>query len=94
MRLKIILLQVANLPVLLELTTPFIKVGGTAIAYKGRAEEELAQARSAAFLLHVKLESVPLVSSIGERALVLAKKTAPTPKIYPRRPGTPAKKPL
>lgn len=85
---------VANLPVLLELTTPFIKVGGTAIAYKGRAEEELAQARSAAFLLHVKLESVPLVSSIGERALVLAKKTAPTPKIYPRRPGTPAKKPL
>ena len=85
---------VANLPVLLELTTPFIKVGGTAIAYKGRVEEELAQARSAAFLLHVKLESVPLVSSIGERALVLAKKTAPTPKIYPRRPGTPAKKPL
>ena len=85
---------VANLPVLLELTSPLIKVGGTAIAYKGRAEEELAQARSAAFLLHVKLESIPLVSSIGERALVLAKKMAPTPKIYPRRPGTPAKKPL
>lgn len=70
------------------------ELGLSAAIVHGRAEEELAQARSAAFLLHVKLESVPLVSSIGERALVLAKKTAPTPKIYPRRPGTPAKKPL
>ncbi len=85
---------VANLPVLLELTTPFVKVGGTAIAYKGKAEEEVAAAKSAAFLLHVKLETAPLPSEIGERCLVLAKKTAPTPKTYPRRPGTPAKKPL
>lgn len=85
---------VANLPVLLELTTPFVKVGGTAIAYKGKAEEEIAAAKSAAFLLHVKLSSVDLPSSIGERCLVLATKTAPTPKPYPRKPGTPSKKPL
>ena len=30
---------VANLPVLLELTTPFVRVGGTAIAYKGDGAE-------------------------------------------------------
>ncbi|MBQ3487323.1 MAG: 16S rRNA (guanine(527)-N(7))-methyltransferase RsmG, partial [Clostridia bacterium] len=35
---------VANLPVLLELTTPFVKVGGSAIAYKGDAAEELQNA--------------------------------------------------
>ena len=85
---------VANLPVLLELTTPFVKVGGTAIAYKGKAEEEVAAAKSAAFLLHVKLSSAPLPSEVGERCLVFATKTAPTPKTYPRRPGTPSKKPL
>ena len=32
---------VANLPVLLELTTSFVRVGGTAIAYKGDADQEL-----------------------------------------------------
>lgn len=85
---------VANLPVLLELTTPFVKVGGTAIAYKGRAEEELASAKSAAYLLHVKLSTVDISSEIGERCLILGEKIAPTPKTYPRRPGTPGKKPL
>ena len=47
---------VANLPVLLELTTPFVKVGGSAIAYKGDGAEELKNAKSAAFLLHVQLQ--------------------------------------
>ena len=85
---------VANLPVLLELTTPFVKVGGTAIAYKGDAGEELESAKSAAFLLHVKLRSVDLESSLGKRCLIFADKTAPTPKQYPRKAGTPSKKPL
>lgn len=85
---------VANLPVLLELTTPFVKVGGTAIAYKGKAEEELNNAKSAAFLLHVKLSTVDISSEVGERCLILATKIAPTPKTYPRKPGTPSKKPL
>lgn len=85
---------VASLPVLLELTTPFIKVGGTAIAYKGDATEEMKAAKSAAFLLHVKLTQEPLSSQVGKRCLVLAQKTAPTPAAYPRKPGTPNKKPL
>ena len=85
---------VANLPVLLELTTPFVKVGGSAIAYKGDAAEELQNAKSAAFLLHVKLRSEELISDLGKRCLIFADKTAPTPKQYPRKAGTPNKKPL
>lgn len=85
---------VASLPVLLELTTPFVKVGGSAIAYKGDGAEELQNAKSAAFLLHVQLRQVDLVSDLGKRCLIFADKTAPTPKAYPRKAGTPNKKPL
>ena len=85
---------VANLPVLLELTTPFVRVGGTAIAYKGDAAEELESAKTAAFLLHVKLRGVDLDSNLGKRCLIFADKIAPTPRSYPRKAGTPSKKPL
>ncbi len=85
---------VANLPVLLELTTPFVRVGGTAIAYKGDGAEELKNAKAAAFLLHVKLRMEELDSPLGKRCLVFAEKTEPTPKAYPRKAGTPNKKPL
>ena len=85
---------VANLPVLLELTTPFVRVGGTAIAYKGDADQELESAKTAAFLLHVKLRSVGLDSNLGKRCLIFADKIAPTPRSYPRKAGTPSKKPL
>ena len=85
---------VANLPVLLELTTPFVRVGGTAIAYKGDADQELESAKTAAFLLHVKLRSVDLASPLGRRCLIFAYKIAPTPRSYPRKAGTPSKKPL
>ena len=85
---------VANLPVLLELTTPFVRVGGTAIAYKGDADQELESAKTAAFLLHVKLRSVDLASPLGKRCLIFADKIAPTPRSYPRKAGTPSKKPL
>ena len=85
---------VASLPVLLELTTPFVKVAGSAIAYKGDGAEELQNAKSAAFLLHVQLRQMDLVSDLGKRCLIFADKTAPTPKAYPRKAGTPNKKPL
>ena len=85
---------VASLPVLLELTTPFVKVGGTAIAYKGDGAEEMKNAKGAAFLLHVQFRQVNLESSLGRRCLIFADKTAPTPKAYPRKAGTPNKKPL
>ena len=85
---------VASLPVLLELTTPFLKVGGAAIAYKGDGAEEMKNARSAAFLLHVALRQVDLASDLGKRCLIFADKKAPTPRAYPRKAGTPNKKPL
>lgn len=85
---------VASLPVLLELTTPFVKVGGAAIAYKGDAAEELKAAKAAAFLLHVQLRQEDLASPLGRRCLIFAEKTAPTPRAYPRKAGTPNKKPL
>ena len=85
---------VASLPVLLELTTPFVKVGGSAIAYKGDAAEEVKSAKGAAFLLHVDLRQVDLDSTLGKRCLIFAHKNAPTPKAYPRKAGTPNKKPL
>ena len=85
---------VANLPVLLELTVPFLKVGGSSICYKGDAAEELAAAKSACHLLHASVAVETVQSDYGARSLVIAKKTAPTPKTYPRKAGTPTKKPL
>lgn len=86
---------VAALPVLLELTVPLLKVGGTSIAYKGAAAaDEAAQANNAAKLLHAELRVEAVAADYGERALILAKKAAPTSAKYPRRAGDPAKKPL
>ncbi len=85
---------VASLPVLLELTVPLVKVGGKSIAYKGAAEGELEAARGALHLLHAHAEIVPVSACYGERTLIVSVKDAPTPKAYPRRAGTPEKKPL
>ena len=85
---------VSALPILLELTTPFLKVGGTAIAYKGNSTQEMEDARRAAGLLQVTLSAKETAADWGIRTLVLAKKAAPTPKAYPRKAGTPAKSPL
>ena len=86
---------VAPLPVLLELTAPFLKVGGVSICYKGKnAAEEIDAAKNAAKLLNYTLSVVSFPMSYGDRALILAKKTAPTGKAYPRKAGEAARKPL
>lgn len=85
---------VAPLPVLLELTIPFVKVGGTSIAYKGEAEAELQSARAAMHLLHVTPTVVPVAASYGARCLLLCRKDEKTPAAYPRKAGTPSKQPL
>ena len=78
---------VARLNILLELTAPFVKVGGAVLAMKGAAaEEELAEAASAMKKLGLKLEKVlefP-IEDTHHRVLIL-RKIAPTPKQYPRR---------
>ncbi len=85
---------VAPLPTLLELTVPLVKVGGSAIAYKGNAGEELASSENAARVLRVKMATRDVPAAWGARTLVIATKLGETAAAYPRRAGLPAKKPL
>ncbi len=78
---------VARLPILLELTAPFVKVGGYVLAMKGAAAmEELEEAHRAIKTLGLKLEDVREfpVDGTAHRVIVL-KKVAATPAKYPRR---------
>ena len=78
---------VARLNILLELTAPYVKVGGYVLAMKGTAaREELSEAKSAIAKLGLKLEKVVEfpVDDTAHTVIVL-KKIAPTPKAYPRR---------
>ena len=78
---------VARLNILLELTAPYVKVGGYVLAMKGMAaKEELAEAKTAISKLGLKLEKVAEfpVDDTAHTVIVL-KKVAPTPKAYPRR---------
>ena len=88
----------APLPVLLELTLPFCRVGGRLIAQKkGDITAETDHARYAIKQLGGKLKEIKKIS-LDEfpdgRQLVIIDKVSPTPEAYPRRPGTPAKRPL
>ncbi len=85
---------VSALSVLAELTVPLVKVGGISIAYKGEVNEELGSAENALGLLHAKAKKIDVPSDYGVRSLIILEKTAPTAKTYPRKAGTPAKKPL
>ncbi|MGM9603241.1 MAG: 16S rRNA (guanine(527)-N(7))-methyltransferase RsmG [Faecousia sp.] len=78
---------VARLNILLELTAPYVKVGGMVLAMKGSAAaEELAEAKNAISKLGLKLEKQMQFSMDGAAHTVIAlRKIAPTPKQYPRR---------
>jgi len=78
---------VARLNILLELTAPYVKVGGAVLAMKGAmAKEELAEAESAIKKLGLKLDQVKEFPIDGtSHAVIVLRKVAPTPKQYPRR---------
>ena len=78
---------VARLNILLELTAPYVKVGGRVIAMKGAAaREELAECTNAIRKLGLKLEQVKEFPADGtSHALIVLRKGAPTPGQYPRR---------
>ena len=78
---------VARLNILLELTAPYVKVGGYVLAMKGSAaKEELEEAASAIRKLGLKLERVEQFTVDGaSHPVIVLKKIAPTPKQYPRR---------
>lgn len=78
---------VARLNVLLELTAPYVKVGGRVIAMKGMAaREELEECGNAIKKLGLKLEDVREFPVDGtNHALIVLRKVAHTPTAYPRR---------
>lgn len=89
---------VARLNVTLELGLPFLKEGGVLLLWKGgEVEGEVKEAKFALEILGGQLEKIypyKLPYFEIERNLLLVRKIAPTPPIYPRRPGIPAKRPL
>ena len=78
---------VARLNILLELTAPYVKVGGKVLAMKGTAaHEELAEAKNAISKLGLQVEQVVEFPVDGTaHTVIVLKKVSPTPKQYPRR---------
>ena len=89
---------VARLPVLLEYTLPFVRVGGSLLALKGRAyAEEQEEGRGAAQRLGggtICARPVHLPGLDDVRAILSVVKERPTPAAYPRRAGLPERAPL
>lgn len=89
---------VARMSVLTELCLPLVKVGGTFIAMKGSSgQEELQTGKKAITLLGGAVKekySFLLPMEESERNIFLITKEKPTPKKYPRKPGTPNRSPL
>ena len=80
---------VARMPVLLEYTLPFVRVGGSVLALKGRAyAEEAEEGKHAAQILGggaIAARPVQLPGLDDVRAILSVVKERPTPKTYPRR---------
>ena len=78
---------VARLNILLELTAPYVKVGGYVLAMKGSAaREELAEAKNAIGKLGLKLEKVvDFQVEDATHSVIVLRKIKNTPVQYPRR---------
>ena len=78
---------VARLNILLELLAPYVKVGGAVVALKGSAaKEELGECGDAMKKLGLRQEAFLEFPVDGaSHALIVLRKVAPTPKMYPRR---------
>lgn len=89
---------VANMSVLSEYLLPLARVNGKCICMKGSdIEEELENSKYAINLLGGKIEQVDKFELSNERIgrnIIIVKKLKNTPNSYPRKAGTPAKKPL
>ena len=89
---------VANLSTLSEYCLPLVKVGGNFISYKaGEVEDEINSAKHAIKKLGGKIKRVEefsLPDSDISRSFVIIEKVNETSNLYPRKTGTPNKKPL
>lgn len=83
---------VGHLRILLELTVPFARVGGVVAVIKGaKAADEVAAAKQALHLLHSSVvESITTATG----TIVAIAKQRKTPRVYPRAPGEPKRRPL
>lgn len=89
---------VANLSTLSEYCLPFVKTHGYFISYKSeKAVQEIADSKIALSVLGGSItfeKKFSLPETDISRTLILIKKDKGTPKTYPRKAGTPLKKPL
>ena len=78
---------VARLNILLELTAPYVRVGGAVLALKGSAaREELEEAKGAVKKLGLKVEKIQDYDFDGAtHSVIVLRKVAHTPAQYPRR---------
>lgn len=84
---------VGSAPLVIELTLPFIVVGGTALLQRGKLDAaERNAARDAALVLGGEVtEELP---AGGERRILVVAKRMPTPSRFPRRVGIAHRRPL
>ena len=88
---------VARMNTLSEYCLPFVKVGGSFIAYKSGDVSEIEEAQSAYKALGGKCGKIlpySLPEGYGERVLAVIDKVKPTPTRYPRGQGKERKQPL
>lgn len=86
---------VARLNTLVEYCMPFVKIGGRFVAYKGDADEEINEAKSAVKKLGGEIKEVIKYDLFGaKRTLVIIEKVLNTDYKYPRANGVIRKKPL
>ena len=86
---------VARLNTLSEYCLPFVKVGGTFVAFKANAMEEIEEAKNAVEILGGKIEKVcEYQLEDANRTLIYLKKIKNTPPKYPRGQGKERKSPL
>lgn len=88
---------VARINTLCEYLLPFVKVGGSAVLWKGEGyKEELEEAKNAVAVLGGKEKEIInySLSEYGQRYLVVIEKASSTPPKYPRGQGKEKKCPL
>lgn len=87
---------VANLSTLEEYCIPFVKMGGLFVSYKsGEIEEELDSSKAACEILGGKVKEVyKFELGSKKRSFVVIEKCKNSPRAYPRKAGTPSRKPL
>jgi len=87
---------VSRLSVLAEYCLPYVKVGGTFIAYKGAdVKDELAESASAIKILGGEISEVKEINFLGiSHSLIMLKKYRQTSAQYPRTPAKISQNPI